>query len=210
VGGLGIGAEAGIYIAIEKGYFREEGIEAEFVRFGRGAEQMAPLATGELHFGSSAPDPSHFNAIARGIDVKIVGINDLVNQDYNATYLVVRQGLLDSGRYRELKDLRGMTIATPGTGTVATIYLEHILARGGLTADDVAFTNIFFPDMLVALGNKAVDAVWLTEPFLGVSEAQGLGKRVIGMNDVYQGLSPRPRGGSSRPTCAASATTTAA
>jgi NitT/TauT family transport system substrate-binding protein len=188
LGGLGIGAEAGHYIAMEKGYFREEGIEVEFVKFGRGGEQMAPLATGELHFGSGAPDPSHFNAIARGIDVKIVGINNLVNQDYNATYLVVRQDLLDSGRYRDLSDLRGMSIATPGVGNVATIYLERILAHGGLTLDDVTFTNIFFPDMMVALGNKAVDAAWLTEPFLNVAEAQGLGRRTLGMSDVYHGI----------------------
>ncbi|HEY7061493.1 MAG TPA: ABC transporter substrate-binding protein [Chloroflexota bacterium] len=188
VGGLGIAAEAGIYIAMGKGYFRDEGLDVEFIQFGRGAEQMPALATGELHFGSGAPDPSHFNAVARGIDVKIVGINDLVNQDYNATYLVVRQDLLDSGRYKELRDLKGLNLAVSGTGTVATIYLERILARGGLSLDDVTFTNIFFPDMMAALANKAVDAAWLTEPFLNAAESQGLGQRTIGMNDVYRGL----------------------
>src|SRR5439155_23438635 len=128
VGALGIGSEAAIYIALDRGYFREEGLEIELVPFSRGAEQLAPLAIGELHFGSGSPDPGLFNAVARDVNVKIVSINDLVNEDYRATYLVVRQDLLDNGRYKELKDLKGMSVAINGTGGVAQLYLENILA----------------------------------------------------------------------------------
>ncbi len=188
VGTLGIGSEAAIYIAYERGYFRDEGLEVELIHFARGSEQMAPLATGELHFGSGSPDPSLFNAAARGIGVKIVGINAVVNQDYNATHLVIRKDLIDRGRYRDLHDLRGMTLAVSGAGSVAQIYLEHILARGGLTRDDVTETVVPFPDMLAGLANRGVDAAWITEPYLNVAESEGLAQRVIGMADVYRGL----------------------
>jgi NitT/TauT family transport system substrate-binding protein len=188
VGTLGIGSEAAIYIALEKGYCRDEGLDVEVIHFSRGSEQMAPLATGELHFGSGSPDPALFNAAARGIGVKIVGLNAVVTNDYKATQLVMRQDLLDSGRFKELRDLQGATIAISGMGGVAQIYFEHILARGGLTLDAINVTVIPFPDMLTGLANRGVDGAWLTEPFLTVAETQGFGQRIIGMNDVYLGI----------------------
>jgi NitT/TauT family transport system substrate-binding protein len=99
----------------------------------------------------------------------------------------MRQDLLDSGRYKEPRDLRGMTIALSSLGATPQLYTERILARGGLTADDVTFTLLSFPDMVPALANKAIDAAWLTEPLIAVVQAQGIGKDVFASGDAYPG-----------------------
>src|SRR3954454_333675 len=102
----GFALEAGHYIARERGYFQAEGLEVEFVPFSRGIEQIAPLTTGEIHFGNVGPDPGLFNAALRGIDVRIVAHNGWATPEDGHSGLIVRQDLLESGQFKELKDLK--------------------------------------------------------------------------------------------------------
>src|SRR3972149_4883279 len=48
-------ADAGVYIAIEKGYFKEQGITMEVVNFRTVAELIAPLGTGQLDVAARPP-----------------------------------------------------------------------------------------------------------------------------------------------------------
>jgi NitT/TauT family transport system substrate-binding protein len=187
LGGSAIGAEAGYFVAMDKGYFAEEGIEVEFLLFQRGSEQIPPLATGELQFGSITLDGSLFNAAQRDIELKIVNYNSLLTPTHYTAGIVVRQDLLDSGRYKEPQDLRGMTIALSSLGSTPQLYTERILAWGGLTGDDVSYSLLSFPDMVTALANKAVDAAWLVEPFTAIVEAQGTARTVVSSGDAYPG-----------------------
>src|SRR5688572_30265826 len=88
-GELGISADGPVYIAIEKGYFKAEGIEVKLERFAGGAQAMAPLSSGQLDVTpSSGVAPSLFNAFARGLPLRIVGTN---SADINgADVLMVR------------------------------------------------------------------------------------------------------------------------
>jgi len=83
VGVLGLLTEAGVYIGLERGYFREEGLELDLIPFARSAEQMVALGTGELQFGVGAPDVSLFNSVARDVEVKLVSPNGVSNDDGN-------------------------------------------------------------------------------------------------------------------------------
>src|SRR4051794_3157120 len=108
MGALGIAPEAGLYVAQERGYFREEGLDVEFVPFRGSADLMAPLATGELQMGDGGPDPSLFNAVQRDIGVKIVGHNALAGPGDASAALVVRKDLVDSGQFRDVPDFKGL------------------------------------------------------------------------------------------------------
>src|SRR4051794_13947825 len=55
-------SDAGIYLAAERSYFREEGLDVSLEPFGSTAEMTAPLASGQLDVGAGAPTPSLFNA----------------------------------------------------------------------------------------------------------------------------------------------------
>jgi NitT/TauT family transport system substrate-binding protein len=69
VGGL---SDAAFFIAAEKGYFREQGIELEVSRFASAAQMVAPLGAGQLDVGGGAPSAGLLNAMAREVPLKIV------------------------------------------------------------------------------------------------------------------------------------------
>jgi NitT/TauT family transport system substrate-binding protein len=187
VGAIGLSGEIGMFLAQERGYFQDEGLDVEFVPFRSAAEALPALASGELDFSGGAPDPSVFNATRRDVGVKLISSLSIVNAGDAGAALVIRQDHLDSGRYRELSDLRGMNVAIHILGTTPQLYMERILAKGGLTVDDVQFTIVQIPDQIGALANKAVDAAWAIDPFVTLSEGQGLGKRVMTVADVFPG-----------------------
>jgi hypothetical protein len=133
------------------------------VPFQAAAEQLAALATGELHLGVGGPEPGLFNAAARGVDLRIVGHNSLVTPTDASAALIVRRDLLDSGRVAEPKDLKGLTIAMNIEKSTSQLYVERILAKGGLQLDDAELKLVPFTEMPVALGNRAVDAARAVE-----------------------------------------------
>jgi NitT/TauT family transport system substrate-binding protein len=190
VGVSGIGGEIGMYIADARGYFAEEGLEVEFVRLRGASEQLAPLATGELHFGGGAPDPAIFNAARREIGVKIISSLSIIPPGGGGgAALLVRQDHVDNGRFRELSDLRGMSIGLSALGASAQLFVERMVERGGLTLNDVQLTILQVPDTLSGLTNKGVDAAFAIEPFVALSEGQGVAKNVITVGDVFPGAS---------------------
>ncbi len=187
VGVIGLNGEIGMFLAQERGYFQDEGLEVEFVQFRSAAEALPALASGELALGSGAPEPSVFNATRRDVGVKLIGSLSIVKPGDAGAALMIRQDHIDSGRYRELSDLKGMNIAIHILGTTPQLYMERVLARAGLTMDDVQFSIVQIPDQVSALANKAVDAAWAIDPFVTLIEMQGLGKRVITVSDVFPG-----------------------
>ena len=188
VGSIGLAGEAGFFTALERGYFRDEGLDLELVPFRTTVDQVAPLATGELHFGAGAPDPSIFNAAQRDIGVKVVAYNAIIGPDDISGGFVVRKDLIESGRYQGPADFKGLTVAlTPGGG-LASLYLERVLNRAGVAVADVPIANIAFTDMVPALSNKAVDAAFLVEPFISVAESRDIAQMVIPIGEIYPGF----------------------
>ncbi|HLH24249.1 MAG TPA: ABC transporter substrate-binding protein [Chloroflexota bacterium] len=183
----GLTSEAGSYIAYDRGYFREEGLDVDLVPIRTLAERTAMLATGQVGVGAASIDSSLFNAVLRGIDVKMVAATSTITPDSTNGAIVVRQDLLESGRYREPKDLGGMQVAVAGEGGVIQFYLERVLNRAGLSYGDVRTSVILFPEALTAMANKAVDASYQPEPFVTYGETQGIAKPVVYSGQIYPG-----------------------
>ena len=61
-----------IFVAIEKGYHRDEGLTVEMIRAGGGVATQALIA-GDLHFSTSAG--SALGAMLRGADIKVIYTN---------------------------------------------------------------------------------------------------------------------------------------
>jgi len=146
--------------------------------------------TGELHLGGDATNPSLFNAARRDIGVKVISSLSIIPvSSRGGAALLVRQDHVDSGRFRDLSDLRGMNVGIFTLGTAHQLYLDRMLERGGVTLSEVQISVVPIPDIIGALANKAVDAAFAIEPFVALSEGQGVAKAVITVGDVFPGAS---------------------
>jgi NitT/TauT family transport system substrate-binding protein len=158
-------SDAPIFIALAKGYFTQEGLEVELVRFDSAANMIAPLGTGELEAGAGAPTAGLFNAVRRGIDVQFVAEESTSTPGYGVISVLVRKALVDSGRVKTFKDFKGLTFAEVGQGTAAFVTMSAALERGGLTFRDVRETFLSYPDQVIAFANGSIDAATTIEPF---------------------------------------------
>ncbi len=184
VGNTGGVSSAGLLIALEKGYFLEEGLQVEFSNFRSAADTIAPLSAGQLEVAGGAPSAGLFNAMLRGIPIKMVADQNSVTAGRSSGGAVVRKDLIDNGAIKDLPDLKGKKAAINAAGVSTEILLEKLLAKGGLTQKDVEVTIIPFPDMLAAFANKAIDYAHLIEPYITNGVEKGLLVRWK-TNDVF-------------------------
>jgi NitT/TauT family transport system substrate-binding protein len=166
-------SDAGILIGMARGYYKDLGITIEPVQFNSGQEMINQLAAGQLDVGATVTASGLFNAMSRDIPVKIVadkGINVAGKGYYR---LVVRKDL--AGELQNFSDLKGRKIAIVATASLDEIALDRVLNKGGMTTKDVDVQVIrSFPDMLVSLANKSIDAAMLIEPFVTLGQARGV------------------------------------
>ena len=176
-------SDAGYYVADAKGFFRDEGMDVSITGFNSAAQMIAPLGTGELDVGGGTVSAGFYNAVGRGILMKIVADQASIKPGYGYSSLMVRKDLVDSGRYKSFADLKGMKVAigAPGTGTASA--LNEALKKGGLKYSDVEVVYIGFPEHLPTYKNKGIDASITNEPTMTRAIEDGVAVRVAG-NDV--------------------------
>ena len=179
MGDLPAMSSAGLYIAIEKGFFQEKNIVVDTEKFASGGKMMAPLATGQIDVATGSPSAGLYNSIASGLDFKIVADKGQVRPGYSFNSIAVRKDLVDSGRVKAIKDLKGMKIATGAKGIILDYFTAKMLEHDGLTYDQVEMVYLSYPDAVKALSTKAVDALISPEPWGVRAEQQKVGTRIF-------------------------------
>jgi len=166
-----------LFIAQEKGYFKAEGIEAEFVAFDTGAKMVAPMGAGQLDVGGGAASAGLYNAVDRGIRIKIVA--DKATNVKGAPFqsFMVRKELVDKGQVKTLADLKGRKIAITGAGGSDASVLNEAMKSVGLKYSDVEKVYLGFPQHAPAFQNGAIDGSITTEPT--TTNIQRLGAAVM-------------------------------
>src|SRR4051794_9919224 len=130
-------SNGGRYIADERGYFREEGLELEDVASDTSAQMLPSLAAGQIEIGAGGVAAGLFNAIAQGIPVRIVLDQWTAYPGNGAGGMILRKDLADSGRVRDFADLRGLNVAITLKGQATQYGLAMGLAKAGLGLADV-------------------------------------------------------------------------
>ena len=162
--GAGTSSDVNLFIAQKKGFFREEGIEVKITNFDSGVKMIAPLGSGELDAATSSGNAALYNAVARGINVKIVVSSGSAPPNYGHNLLIVRKDLIESGRYKKPTDIKGMKIAMPSPGSSATATLNTYLTGIGLSFKDIEPVYLSYPNQVVALANGKIDVGLTAEP----------------------------------------------
>jgi NitT/TauT family transport system substrate-binding protein len=166
-------SDAGVLIGLAKGYYRDLGIEIEMVQFNTGQDMINALGAGQLDVGCTVTASGLFNAMLRGIPIKIVadkGIN-VAGQGYYR--LMIRKDLAE--KIGDFKDLKGKKLAVVGTASLDEIALDRVLNKGGMTTKDVDLQVIrAFPDIVAAMSNGSIDGGMVIEPFVTAAVSKGI------------------------------------
>ena len=187
VGLLMINADAGVFVALEKGYFKEQGLTVELNYFSSsGGLQMAALTTGELDAGSGSISPGIYNAVAGGVNMRVVASKSRVGPRGSGKFMV-RRSLLEVGKPISPKDIKGKVIALNSAGGSSRLYLDGLLKKGGLRETDVIVRVMPFNDTVGALSQGAVDVAFVVQPFITMVEEKGIGVGIADLWDLFPG-----------------------
>ena len=179
-------SSAAMFIAKERGYFEEQGINVIINPFKASGAKMVPfLATGQLFVGGGNVNAGMYNAIANDIPIKIVSDKGTVSPGHGYLALVVRKDHVDSGRYKSFKDLKGMKMAVTAKGVSQQIVTEMYLKKVGLSLDDIELKFLAYSDINIALANKSIDASVQIEPLVAAAVDKNIAVRVAGDDEIY-------------------------
>src|SRR3989441_4758624 len=141
---------APLYVAIERGYFAQQGIDVELIGTPGGLSSFAVLASGRAEVVIGGLGASLFNAAARGLDFKVVGPVHLERPPVS-TPLVVSRKAFESGEIHSVKDLRGKKVSVNVLGSATEFWLNAALLKGGVAINEVQVVAVNFPDVPAAL-----------------------------------------------------------
>lgn len=137
-----------VIIAQEKGYFAEQGLDVDIIAPADPADPPKLVAAGKADIAISYQPQLHLQ-VAEGMPLMRVGT--LVATPLNCL-LVLKDGPIQT-----ISDLKGRSVGFSVAG-VEEALLSTILARHGLTMDDVTLVNVNW-SLSPSLMSKQVDAV---------------------------------------------------
>jgi NitT/TauT family transport system substrate-binding protein len=177
VGHVPVTIYAPLFIAAEKGYFAEEGIEVELLPVEGGTENVVQVAAGNFDVAGGGIGAGMLNAVARGIEFEIVAPLHTERPPLTSPF-VVSKGRFESGELTQMSDLRGMKVSTNAKGAATEYWLWQALQQGGLDFPDVEVLGVGFREVAPALESGSLDGAILGEPLATLAEDQGLVARL--------------------------------
>jgi len=173
-----------IYVAQEKGFFRENRIEVDPVFTKGGGENVQAVVSGDAQVGLSTGVLALLSAFAKGAPLKIVA-SEIYGMD---TFWYV----LQSSPVRKFEDLAGKKVgySRPGSSSNMAVLAisDQLKAKGLKPAEPVSLGGV--PDAFTAVKTGQGDAGWSVPPFLldrvekGEIRIVARGSEIIALNDV--------------------------
>lgn len=165
------------YIAIDKGFFKEEGLDVEAKMFSSGREALQALLAGQAQIQTVSETPI-VHAIVQGNRLETIA----TVARHKEAKLIARA---DSGIAKPA-DLVGKRVATlPGTNS--DYFMYKYLGANGLEAGQLKIANMPPPAMITAFVNGDIDAYFAWEPHIHYALRQKPDSRVFQAGKLYQG-----------------------
>lgn len=180
VGYISLTAHGANFLAKERGYFAEQGLEAELVRF-QSAQQMAvAIAAGDVDYGVTAITGGLLNLAARGDAVRIFGGSLMEDKAVEGQIILASNQAYEAG-LKSPKDLAGKRFAVTTAGSSFSYMGAQVAAAAGVDAKAVQYVPFNgIPTITAALSSGQVDA-WSIQPniantLIAKGQAKAIGK----------------------------------
>jgi NitT/TauT family transport system substrate-binding protein len=156
-------SDAGIIMMVTKGFTDKQGLKLEEIQVDSDQIALKALLAGELDTFEGSPSGSMI-AASRGADVKIIGCE----------WPGLPHGVFVRSGITKLEDLKGKTIAISQPGAMPDQLVRALLAKYGMTPDDVKFANLGGDnDRYKALIAGVVDAAVVSGEYTPIAAKAG-------------------------------------
>jgi len=163
------------FVAQERGFFREEGLEVELIVM-QAIQTIQATLGGSTQFASATG--SAVASAIRGADMKVI----LAVTDQPSFDLIVQPGITS------VQQLKGKKIGTGGVGSLAEILARRILVAHKVRPEEVVIlatgpSHVTY----TALKAKVIDAAPLQMPLTFTAQDEGFHK-LVSAADVYRSV----------------------
>jgi NitT/TauT family transport system substrate-binding protein len=178
------------YVALEKGFFTEEGLEVELVPFQSGTDIVDALVAGRIDADCMSAITGLWFAAQNVPDRFKIFLVYAADSNVDNTMVVV---VKKDSPLKDLKDLKGKKVGTfPGATSVS---LARVIIGKQIDPKEVTFTEIPPTNLIGALAAGQIDAYFSPEPFGMIAVSQGIGRYLIKSPCTLLGLKRGIAGG---------------
>src|SRR4029450_3275889 len=166
VGVLKLTSSAPIFIGVEKGVFKEFGVEPELVYFQAAAPIATALAAGQVEVGATGLTAALYNIVLQGEKLWIVADKGREWPGFPLVGIMVQKELWAAGKLRSIRDLKGRSIGMTQLGSTFHFQIGNILEKEGLALSDVRIVPLqAIPATVEALRGKQVGGILRPQHF---------------------------------------------
>lgn len=153
------------YIAVEKGFFEDEGLDVEFKSFATSSERMTALASGAVDFGSTGAISAISLMAAGDKSFSVFASPDIY---------VGQEGVVASKDISSFEDLRGEKIAVPFSSSSHVLLLDLLKENNLIPNKDVEVINMDGGDIVSAFTTGEINAAAIWSPYFNqIQDVEG-------------------------------------
>jgi NitT/TauT family transport system substrate-binding protein len=171
------------YVALDKGYFHDAGLDVDIERIDSLGKAVAFLATNQVQVAQGGINAGFYNSVAQGLPV-VLALESGSSPTYHQ--IIVRTDLKD--QIRTAADLKGRTVGLSSPGSTSMYEVASVLASAKLELKDIEPKNLAFSQMAAAMANGALDAAMEVAPFTERMIEQKVGVPWIDPDDYIHPL----------------------
>lgn len=155
------------FIAVDQGYFLEEGLEVELRPEPGGQDIVTAVVAQEFDFGFSN-QTSLLIARSRGLPIRAIANGVVGSPDVESAWdgvIVTADSEIETPQ-----DLIGKVVSVNTLNNTPHLVVLSALENAGIQdpASQIQFLEVQFPDAVGAVSQRQVDAAWVVEPFVTV------------------------------------------
>jgi NitT/TauT family transport system substrate-binding protein len=163
---------APFFLAEDKGYFDDAGIDVELIpKGGTSGETYQLVSTGNVIAGGATWGAGLFNATEAGASLDVIASVSRIpdsGPDPSPFMASTKSGV------KEVADLKGKSVGIPGDGGFGIYSVYLALKQAGLSLDDVNLVNVGPPEIGPAMENGSIQAAWTIEPISSALRSQDI------------------------------------
>ncbi len=172
-----------LFIAQDRGYYADEGLEVEF-KFFRAAQPVAvSIASGDADFGVTAFTGGFYNLAGKGA-LKVIGAQSREEPGYNFSAYIASNQAYDAG-FDSPEKFPGKSLGMTQKGSSFHLMIGMLAEKLGIDLDEIQLKSLEkVPNMIGAIKSGQVDSIILPAHIATKLERDG-SARIIGWVQQY-------------------------